>query len=326
MNGTVRRKMFSVFASIFLLFALSAIVSIYGIRAEREHAKEVTTRWLNGVETVNQIKVGLSQFQNQFYQLMLESDENQQSTYTNKMGTLVESVGQLVDSYESAISNEEDRSNYELLRQHWGEFKNYFSAATGGLNGQSSTGASAQGAVSFQQANEVLDRMIEFNHKGAMESSEKGQEQYRLVLLVTIGITVLALVLLASIAFMLIRNITRPLLAAQEAMRRISSGDLTVGRMAVNRKDGGRRSSANSAYRRSNAIVASVGSASERRLAENGGASPSDRPILGFDRRDCRSDSPARTECRNRSVPCGRARPRVRCRRRRSAQAGRPDG
>ncbi|MBB6637017.1 methyl-accepting chemotaxis protein [Cohnella thailandensis] len=237
MNGTVRRKMFSVFASIFLLFALSAIVSILGIRAEREHAKEVTTHWLNGVETVNQIKVGLSQFQNQYYQLMLESDENQKSTYTNMMGTLVESVGQLVDSYESAISNEEDRSNYELLRQHWGEFRKSFSAASGGSNGQSSEEASAQGAVSFQQANEVLDRMIEFNHNGAMESSEKGQEQYRLVLLVTIGITVLALVLLASIAFILIRNITRPLLAAQEAMRRISSGDLTVEKMAVNRKD-----------------------------------------------------------------------------------------
>lgn len=235
---TVRNKLVGGFAMIFILSAVLAAIGAASIKTVRDNSKELTTNWLWGIETINRVKVGTQQFVNLFYQTMMTKDPAGQKPILDAMKTEIDSIGRNIESYASSVSNEEDQANYDELKKNWNLFKEQYGGSQAEEPGRQQSGTPSGDVVkTFTDMVTVLDRMIQFNHDGAVESVDKNEALYKRSVLATIIVGAVSLIAMIGLGVTLTLSITRPLNRATQALNRISAGDLAIGHIHIRRKD-----------------------------------------------------------------------------------------
>lgn len=231
---TVRNKLVGGFAMIFILSAFLAAIGLSSIKSVRDNSKDMTTNWLWGIETINHVKVGTQQFLNLYYQTLTEKDPEKQKTILDSMKKQVDDIDKDIVSYSRSVSNDEDQANYDELKKNWDGFAQSYL----GKPGQNSSGGQGEDAAkSFTNMLTVLDRMIQFNHDGAVESVNENEKLYKRSVLATIVVAAVSLIAMVGLGVTLTLSITRPLNRATQALNRISAGDLAIGHIHIRRKD-----------------------------------------------------------------------------------------
>ncbi|WP_372630026.1 methyl-accepting chemotaxis protein [Cohnella sp.] len=235
---SVRVKLLSSFASVLVFVFAFGWTALSQIKQVSDFTDEVTDHWLYGTETILQANLKIERFLSNYYQSLVSDDADLAKQLAEARIVLLSGIDEDIKKYEVTLSGEQDAAQYASLVQAWNQFQEDL-AKTADPNATQEQAAAAMADVtqSFGHLKAVVDGLIGFNHEGAIESENKSKAVYegtsRVLLFLGIGI----LVVVGALAWWLIVNLTRPLKATTAVMNRISSGDLRVDLLRIDRKD-----------------------------------------------------------------------------------------
>ncbi|MFD3257980.1 methyl-accepting chemotaxis protein [Paenibacillus lentus] len=235
---SVKAKLIGSFIIVFLFVAIMALAGLSQIGNISSFTKELTQRWMSSIVIIDKINLNIEQFMNSHNQTLTTKDPERLKQLSAMTDSLLLQIDEGIASYETVIQNDEDKSLYRELVDAWSQFRT-------GIDELNSEQASAEeklkiteGIVqAFDQIKASLAQLDEINHEAIEQSNQRFEElfvQTRSIVFY-IGIAILAIVI--GLAWLLTRNLTKPLTATTAVMNRIAAGDLTVKPMIVNRKD-----------------------------------------------------------------------------------------
>ncbi|MBB6669270.1 methyl-accepting chemotaxis protein [Cohnella nanjingensis] len=237
MKWTVKHKLLGTFVVVLVAMTVLGYLGLANIKTLRDNGKDVANDWLLGVETINSVKIGTSEFLNNHYQSLLQSDAAAKKKFEDQKEALIPEIEKNVQNYERTVSDSEDRNNYNQLRSAWDRFAKDFDIVTNKPQSAEAKAANQDIANAFATMQKMTDTMIAFNHNGSLRSVQDSESLYKKSMSAVFYLGVGFVLLLIAIAWVLIRNITIPLKAATFALHQIAAGNLSIERIQIKRKD-----------------------------------------------------------------------------------------
>ncbi|MBM7567182.1 methyl-accepting chemotaxis protein [Paenibacillus sacheonensis] len=245
---SVGRKLF---LSFLLLIVLIGFLGIASLRSEERMAgksDEITTNWMTGVEIANHLNYLTEHMLTLQFKIMTDADQSQKQAFRKEADDTLKVVDDKWTTYAATYANAEDKAVAEELQRHWKQFKIVFeqAAALGkqidliqGANGKGSEVRSlmAQSEKIFDDMQEDMNRLVGFNHDGAVGAVKESRDIYDGARASSFWVMAAALIIAISLAVLLNRLISRPIKQVSLALRAVSEGDLTAPAMATKRKD-----------------------------------------------------------------------------------------
>jgi len=230
---SVRTKLLGSFAIVLVFVFAFGWTGLSQIKKVSNHTDEVTDHWLNGTETILQASLKIERFIGNYYQSQaVKGDAEQTKQLADARALLVSAIDGDIKEYENTVSGDQDRAHYEELLQAWNQFQS-------DLTKSADPNAAEEEAVSqsFNQLKTVIDKLVEFNHEGAVNSKNESEAVYEGTSSVLFFLGIGILIVVGLLAWLLIVNLTRPLKATTAVMNRIAAGDLRVDVLRTNRQD-----------------------------------------------------------------------------------------
>lgn len=245
---SVGKKLYLSFALMLALLLIMGFTGLNKIALVQDKTNEITNSWLEGVETINNINYLTEHVLSSQFAIMSEPDPNQKALLIQKADQSFKAIDQAFANYRSSFVSEEDRKLFESLESEWNNYRKVYSNAitlsteinliTGaGKKGKEINDIISKSQESFAKMQEKIDLLVELNHSGAIQAKNESQSIYSSVLSRSITIMVLSVLLGAVLAFVITRNISKPVKLVAEQLQKISNGDLSMGSVSVKNKD-----------------------------------------------------------------------------------------
>lgn len=234
MRWTVGTKLVSAITVILVGLAVLGLLSLVNLGKINDQVEELGKEWLNGVETMSNIKIELQEMTNLHYQTLTTENAADKQAASEKLAALMPSIEANVSKYEATLSGDDDQKLNEKLTGAWAAFKENYAAASGG---GTSEAQSQKASEAFNALNAAVDELIQFNHAGAQQSVLDSKHIFEGSQSFVFYLGVIILLLGAALSTILIRNITKPLKLTSEVLDRIAMGDLSVSPPVTNRRD-----------------------------------------------------------------------------------------
>jgi methyl-accepting chemotaxis protein len=235
---SVRTKLLGSFAIILIFVVVLGWNGLTQIKKVSHFTNEVTTNWLFGIESILQINLDIERYLGNYYQTLSVKDAGQTKQLKEVSDALVLSIDGGIKKYQDTVTEKEDADLYEKLKAAWDRFQKGMEASTSGsLSKDEQAKVAQEVADAFAALRTSVDDLINYNQDGAFNSKEESDQIYKdtTKMVYIIGISIVIVV--GLLAWLLIVNLTRPLLATTSIMNRIAAGDLKIDPMNINRKD-----------------------------------------------------------------------------------------
>ncbi|AEI39138.1 methyl-accepting chemotaxis protein [Paenibacillus mucilaginosus] len=251
MKMTVGKKIFGGFA---LLLILLLVVGLFGVNQMNrlyKQAEEMNVSWMPGVSTSKEIESLTQEIVSKMFLVVVESDVQRATELTKQIDEHFKQIDTEMAAYEATILDElypEDRHNFEELKKEISGLKaaieeNKKLAAD--VNLEAGVG-SRIGEVNnmiksltdrLRASNEILDKVTKFNDDGAVRLAKLAAETNESARGVIFTVIAAAILIGLVMAYLIARNISRPMIQASEALGRVAAGDLTVEPLKVKSRD-----------------------------------------------------------------------------------------
>ncbi|MCG7217252.1 HAMP domain-containing methyl-accepting chemotaxis protein [Paenibacillus mucilaginosus] len=248
---TVGKKIFGGFA---LLLILLLVVGLFGVNQMNrlyKQAEEMNVSWMPGVSTSKEIESLTQEIVSKMFLVVVESDVQRATELTKQIDEHFKQIDTEMAAYEATILDElypEDRHNFEELKKEISGLKaaieeNKKLAAD--VNLEAGVG-SRIGEVNnmiksltdrLRASNEILDKVTKFNDDGAVRLAKLAAETNESARGVIFTVIAAAILIGLVMAYLIARNISRPMIQASEALGRVAAGDLTVEPLKVKSRD-----------------------------------------------------------------------------------------
>ncbi|MGF7033912.1 methyl-accepting chemotaxis protein [Paenibacillus mucilaginosus] len=251
MKMTVGKKIFGGFA---LLLVLLLVVGLFGVNQMNrlyKQAEEMNVSWMPGVSTSKEIESVTQEVVSKMFLIVVESDLQRTTELTKQIDEHFKQIDTEMAAYEATIVDQlypEDRQNFEELKKEISGLKaaieeNKKLAAD--VNLEAGVG-SRIGEVNnmiksltdrLRASNEILDKVTKFNDDGAVRLAKLAAETNESARGVIFTVIAAAILIGLVMAYLIARNISRPMIQASEALGRVAAGDLTVEPLKVKSRD-----------------------------------------------------------------------------------------
>ncbi|WP_429312214.1 methyl-accepting chemotaxis protein [Paenibacillus mucilaginosus] len=248
---TVGKKIFGGFA---LLLVLLLVVGLFGVNQMNrlyKQAEEMNVSWMPGVSTSKEIESVTQEVVSKMFLIVVESDLQRTTELTKQIDEHFKQIDTEMAAYEATIVDQlypEDRQNFEELKKEISGLKaaieeNKKLAAD--VNLEAGVG-SRIGEVNnmiksltdrLRASNEILDKVTKFNDDGAVRLAKLAAETNESARGVIFTVIAAAILIGLVMAYLIARNISRPMIQASEALGRVAAGDLTVEPLKVKSRD-----------------------------------------------------------------------------------------
>ncbi|MCD9021051.1 methyl-accepting chemotaxis protein [Cohnella silvisoli] len=235
---SVRTKLLGSFFIVLVFVTVLGLNGLTQIKKMDNFAKEITSNWMFGIETINQVNMNIEQYLSNYYQTLTTKDPEQLKKLNETSKSLVLSIDKGIKKYSETVSSEKDKKNYAALTDAWGRFQSGLAITSSGKASKDEVAKATEEIVkAFTDLRASVDSLITYNHEGATQSQTDSDDIYRSTSADLFYIGIVILLVVGLLAWALIVNLTRPLKATTAIMNRISAGDLKVEPMVINRKD-----------------------------------------------------------------------------------------
>ncbi|GAA0133798.1 HAMP domain-containing methyl-accepting chemotaxis protein [Paenibacillus sp. YSY-4.3] len=235
---SVRAKLIGSFSIILLFVAVMAVVGLFQINKMANFTKELTHRSMYGIATIDRINLNIELFLSSYYQSLTANDPEQSKQLQAAMDSLLIQINEGIANYESVVQTDEDRRLYAELDGAWSKFMTGIDKLNSGQGSKEEQQKYSEDvSTGFEQAKASIAHLYEINHAAIEQSNGHIEEVSVRTSIIIFNLGIVVLVIVAVLAWALIRNLTRPLKVTTAAMNRIAAGDLTVQPMEVKRKD-----------------------------------------------------------------------------------------
>lgn len=249
MKLTVGKKLFAAFGFLLFMLVLVGGNGVYGLKNMNVQTTEITTSWMPGVESINNINYLTERALSLELKMILETDKAALQTLDQQAQATLEQIDKEFQTYDKTIILDEDRQNFTQLQAKWNTYKslhieivktaNQVSLVKGVTSAQAAqiTELLKKSQATFNDMQINLDFLVKLNHDGAAQAAQISEEIYSKGTLTTLLAAGVAVVLGLLFSGYLIRSISVPVRVVSQALQRVSAGDLTLDEVQVKNKD-----------------------------------------------------------------------------------------
>jgi methyl-accepting chemotaxis protein len=218
-----------------IVFGLLAGLGILGLfalaelRATNAAADEIQTNWLPSVRWIGALKSATSDFAGSVSIHMLNTDNAAMASIESDIKSKLAAAEQARASYEPLISSSEERRLYDDFARHWTGYQRQVETVLEHSRKNDNVVArdlNSSALRLLQSTNDVLNRLVEMNNKGAEAASQKADESYDFGLTLVIATLVIAIVLGLAAAIAVTGSVTAGIASIINPMQKLAAGDL----------------------------------------------------------------------------------------------------
>ncbi|MDZ5472811.1 methyl-accepting chemotaxis protein [Bacillus sp. 31A1R] len=241
MKMTIRRKLLLSFGLILCLLGATSAVAIFNISGMGAKTEEIDHSWLPSVIKLGELNGEVSDVRGLLGMYILEKDSAKMSEIESQLTQTLENIENMRTEYENTlISTEEERNLYHEFANDWEVYIEQIpSILQAGKNTDFEFANSLLQLADpvFNEANEHISLLVKNNIEGAQAASSESMNLFSTGRLWTIIISVMAFILGISLAIVIARMISKPLITLAEHVKKVANGDLTMEELKVTSKD-----------------------------------------------------------------------------------------
>jgi methyl-accepting chemotaxis protein len=232
---SIRAKITIVIA--FLLVAMTgmgllAVSKMFDINA---NAEDIQTNWLPSVRALGAVKANTMTYRTTVRAHMLAETTADKEAMDKRLATTVQDIAKSRRDYETRISSPEERALYNDWSKKWDTYMTgakeviaISSASVGkGVHDAQTLNQTKVNALG-KDADDILDKDIELNDKGANAAGKAASENFRTAFLMLSIILGGSAVLGIGIGIYLVRDVSRGIASIVTPMQALGKGDLTA--------------------------------------------------------------------------------------------------
>jgi methyl-accepting chemotaxis protein len=224
-------------------------ISITSMNQINEKSTEITTSWLPGVESINQINFLTENILALEYKYALEPNKQNLKALEAEMDEVFQQIETTFKKYEATIFLAEDQKTFDELKEKWGKYTELHETfiqigskmdvveGAGVENGRQLAQTFYQAEQLFSDMQTNLDFLVTLNSEGAVNASAEGDQifarSFTLILVIFISGVALGL----GTAYIVSLNISKPLKLVTASVREVAAGNLTIDPIKVKNKD-----------------------------------------------------------------------------------------
>lgn len=241
MRLTVRTKMITVFAIIFLMIGGLSWTDMSRMGALKDNTKKLAENWMMGIQIIEDIHYNSEHLLAIYYQKKLEPDVKKHEPLDTGMAASIASIDKLLADYKESLAGEEDTNYFNELNKNWEDFKAAFMKNKQNGADPSKVKEAAESlqvmAAAFGKAQKTMADMVVFNQEGGRKAELESLNVYKTSVNTSLIVLSVIIAFMLITCYILVRNISSPVRKASQALNRIANGDLTVEPILVKNKD-----------------------------------------------------------------------------------------
>jgi len=237
---SVRSKLIGSFVIILAFVVVLGYSALLQVKKMNEFTNEISGKWMKGSEIINKMNFSVEQYVSTYYQTLAEKNPERLQALNATNAAVLASIDEGIADYKKLVLDDSslDGNTYALVEAAWSRFKSGMDT----INSEQAAEADKKRAEAdvteaFTELRTNIDGLAEFNRDGVSRIDSESKSLYLNTSSLIFYMGIAIVVVVGLLAWLLIRNLTRPLVAATATMNRISAGDLTVEPMVIDRKD-----------------------------------------------------------------------------------------
>ena len=208
------------------LFAIKEIKLINGA------AQEIQINWLPSVSWVGALKSAANEYSGTIPIHILNTDDNAMASIERDIEASRAEVEKARSSYETLISSSEERRLYDEFVRNWNgylrEVETVIEHSRRNDNVVARDLNSQKALPLLKAANDILDKLVDLNNRGAADASQLATDSYNSGLRWVIALLAAAIVLGLTAAIAVVRSITSGIASINAPMQLLASGELSA--------------------------------------------------------------------------------------------------
>ncbi|NOV01464.1 methyl-accepting chemotaxis protein [Paenibacillus planticolens] len=241
MRFTVKTKMITVFAIIFLMIGGLSFTDMTRMGVLKDTSSDMATNWMIGVQVMDEIHYNSEHILTLFYQKKLEPDTKKHEPFDTEIANSMTRIDKLLENYKGSLSGDDDTTQFDELNKNWDAFKAAFvtnkQIAADPTKAKDAAASQQAMSVAFDTAQKSMAEMVVFNQEGGKQADLDNIQLYEKSLKTSTIVLGVIIVFMIFTCYMLVRNISAPVRRTSQVLTRIANGDLTVEPIVLKNKD-----------------------------------------------------------------------------------------
>ena len=229
-NRKIATKLIAGFILVSLITALVGGLGIYFTRMINKADTQLYMDNTLGISNVSTIAITYQRVRYNMAKILLDPSNKQASL--DKIETYRSTINDYIPIYESTIFTEEDRADFNALKDAWSSYSGYVDQIIEDVNNNQidaakelAFGAAATAGDKMQAA---VDTVLEFNIKAAEAKNISNDSLAATALYSMIVIACLSVIIAIVIGIVIARMISKPVQKMKEVANRLALGDVEV--------------------------------------------------------------------------------------------------
>jgi methyl-accepting chemotaxis protein len=234
-NLSIRAKIIAVVA--FLLIAMTGmgLLAVNNMRLMNANSVDITTSWLPSVRVLGDLRASSQTYRNVLREQLLAETLDDKLAMEKMLQGVEDRNDKIRRTYEPLITSPEERALYNEWVRLWDEYKTgtqqvmELSRKEAGRYPKEAHDLNLKIVNKIGiKADDVLNKTIDYNNKGAETSSTEAAEIYSSSVMMLTAILGLAVILGIAIGCYLVQDVSRGIASIVKPMQALGEGDLSA--------------------------------------------------------------------------------------------------
>jgi methyl-accepting chemotaxis protein len=231
---SIRSKITAVVVLLLVAMASMGLLAMMKMRAINENTVQIANNWLPSIRALGELRFGVTSYRNVLREHMLAETLEEKEATEKRLSAIVEKNDKIRKDYEGMISTSEERALYDEWVKTWTAYREgaakvmEVSRKEVGKIPHDSYLLSKDYIKIARAADEVLQKDIDLNNKGADAETQAAASSYNLTFWLILGILGVSVVVGTGVSFYLVRDVIRGIASIVKPMQSLGAGDLSA--------------------------------------------------------------------------------------------------
>jgi methyl-accepting chemotaxis protein len=229
-------KLVCAFGLLIVLQLVGNVISLVLLGNINADIKELAMNWLPSIDAISDVDKNFQTYRRWEILHAFSTDDNDMQEYESQMGKILDVYRKQIANYEKLISSPEERQIYHDFTQQFEQYitisKRLLTLSRKNQTAEAKKLVEGESRTVFFAVEEVLDKLVDINKKGANDSAKDGNQAYSRGRIILIAILFVATLLGVVVCLIILRGVSRQLGEDPgylfEVASRIAAGEMDI--------------------------------------------------------------------------------------------------